>query len=273
MQVCTAIVKNLLKEAIPEPTEDKWKKISDQYWTNWNFPNCLGSLDGKHVEIESPANSGSLYFSYRKTFSIVLLALVDANYRFIWIDVGSYGKNSDSGIFSTSSLCKNLEENKLNVPNDAPLPGTDIHAPYVIVADEAFPLKRNLMRPYPGSQTEHDEHKRIFFNYRLSRARRMVECAFGILTQTFRLYLRKLKANPCNATTIITATCILHNLIRPSDVAQLGFVDMPSANQVNLLPLTGRGGNATREVFAVRKTLKNYFVSRTGSVDWQNQKI
>lgn len=156
----------------------------------WNFPNCLGAIDGKHVVIEeAPANSGSLYFNYEKTFSIVLLALVDANYRFIAVDIGSYGKNSDGGIFANSNLGKSLDSEKLNVPEDCVLPGTNNVAPYVILGDEAFPLKRYLMRPYPGTQSIEDIEKRIF-NYRLCRARRLVECAFGILSQTFRIYCR-----------------------------------------------------------------------------------
>lgn len=141
---------------------------------------------------------------------------------------------------------------------------------HVIVGDEAFPLKRNLMRPYPGSQTEQDVEKRIF-NYRLSRARRIVECTFGILVQTFRIYLRKLKAKPSNINAIITTTCILHNPIHPNIVASPDTVVMPLSNTVR--PMRGRGGNATREAFGVRETLKDYFSSPAGSVPWQNDKI
>ncbi|XP_022909476.2 uncharacterized protein [Onthophagus taurus] len=167
-------------------------------WSMWNFPNCLGALDDKHITIEAPANSGSLYFNYKKTFSIVLLALVDANYKFVAVDIGSYGKNSDGGIVANSALGKRLENATMNVPIDSPLPGTNIIAPYVILADEAFPLKKYLMRPYPGSKNVEDNAKRIF-NYRLCRGRRLVECAFGILSQTFRVYNRRLRAHPQNA--------------------------------------------------------------------------
>lgn len=74
--------------------------------TLWNYPNCLGALEGKHFTIQAPAKSGSLYFNHKKTFSVVLLALVDAHYNFTAIDVGAYGKNSDGGIFATSGLGK-----------------------------------------------------------------------------------------------------------------------------------------------------------------------
>ena len=61
------------------PTEDDWKEIEYKFCTKWNFPNCLGALDGKHIVITAPWNSGSMYFNYKGTFSLVLMALVDAD--------------------------------------------------------------------------------------------------------------------------------------------------------------------------------------------------
>ena len=212
-EVCESILKNCLTDMMPTPTRNDWERIADEFWNEWNFPNCVGALDGKHVILEAPKNSGSLYFNYKKTFSIVLLALVDANYKFIAVDVGSYGRSSDGGIFASSNLGKHLQDGTIDLPEDKAFPGTDMTAPYVIVADPAFPLKKYLMRPYPGSQLENRVERRIF-NYRLSRARRIVENAFGILTQKFRLYSRRLKSDPKYAEKIILTTCILHNYIR-----------------------------------------------------------
>jgi hypothetical protein len=66
------------------------------------------------------------------------------------------------------------------------LPGTTCLAPHVFVGDNAFLLKTYLMRPYPRSQSNGDSVKSIF-NYGLSRARRVVENAFGILSQKFKI--------------------------------------------------------------------------------------
>ena len=145
-------------------------------------------MDRKHVNIGAPANRGSVYFNYKKTFSVILLALVDANYL-IMIDVGSFGRSSDGGIFSYSALGKRMENGSLNIPPDSCLPGTNIEAPFVIVGDEAFPLKTYLMRPYRGRQSSGHDFM-TYFNNRLSRARRVSENAFGILVQKFRIFLK-----------------------------------------------------------------------------------
>ena len=101
------------------------------------------------------------------------MALVDAPFKFTVVDIRSYGRNSDGGIFAYSKLGKYLETH-LHIPEDKQLPGTSCLAPHVIVGNEAFPLKTYLMRPYPGSQSKGDNEKSIF-NYPFSRARRVVE--------------------------------------------------------------------------------------------------
>lgn len=105
------------------PTDaNDWQVISKNFEHSWQLPHFLGALDGKHVVIKAPDYSGSQYFNYKGTFSIVLMALVDANYRFICVDIGSFGRNSDGGIFKHSKLGKAITNGTLNIPNPEALP-------------------------------------------------------------------------------------------------------------------------------------------------------
>lgn len=82
-------------------------------------------MDGKHTIIQAPINSGSEFFNYKATFSIVLFALVDANYNFLFADVGCQGRISDEGVFKNCILYKKLVKGELGIPNPQPLPGRD----------------------------------------------------------------------------------------------------------------------------------------------------
>ena len=134
---------------MPVPTVEQWESIARGFEKEWQFPNCIGSLDGKHVAIQAPPRSGSAYYNYKGFYSIVLLAVVDAYKCFIVIDVGGYGKNSDGGILNASVLGQSLESGKLNIPANKPLPKTNDPLPHVFVEDEAFPLKTNIRNRIP----------------------------------------------------------------------------------------------------------------------------
>ena len=96
-ETCGAIWDGLVKEEMSPPSADRWKEIEREFANRWNFPNCVGAVDGKHIVITAPFKSGSLYHNYKGTFSINLMALVDANYKFIFVDIGQYGSNADWG--------------------------------------------------------------------------------------------------------------------------------------------------------------------------------
>lgn len=164
-------------------TQDEWLNIAKNYEDTWNFPYCLGAIDGKHIQLQASIGSGSEYYNYKNTFSVVLVAVVDANYNFIYANVGCQGRILDGGVFQNTSFFKLLNENKLELPTPKMLNGKEKQMPYVFVADEAFPLKENILKPYPGTHKKNSA-KRIF-NYRLSRACRVVENVFGILTAVF----------------------------------------------------------------------------------------
>ena len=141
----------------------------------------------------------------------MLLAIVDADYKFIYVDIGCNGRISDGGVFKNCNLYSMLEENKMKIPKPKNLPGTTIACPYHIVAHDAFPSKEYIMKPY--SQIGLTRDRRVF-NYRLSRARRVVENAFGILSNRFRVFMTPMALVPEKVKVITMACCCLHNFLR-----------------------------------------------------------
>ena len=101
----TQVVWSVLSKYVEAPnTEESWKEIAKGFEKQWNFPHCVGAIDGKHVNIQAPVNSGSTYFNYKKFFSIFLMAVCNFNYEFTLIDVGDIGRQSDSGVYNKSQL-------------------------------------------------------------------------------------------------------------------------------------------------------------------------
>ena len=192
------------------PIEEDWKQIEYRFNIKWNFPNCIGSLDGKHMMMRCPPNSHSLYYNYKGFFSIVLMALVDADYRFIYIDVGNYGSNGDSGIFKNSSLGEAFTGQLFDIPGPKRLPGYPEGVPYPTALWQMRHSPRmDLMQPYPhGKRQNRLPYDKSIFNYRLSRARRIVENAFGILAQRLRVFDRRLQIYDHNVIKIVNATFV-----------------------------------------------------------------
>ena len=172
--------------------EGEWKTVADEFERKWNFPNCLGAMDGKHVVIVAPAISGTLFFNYKKTFSIVLLAICNANYEFLMVDIGEAGRQSDAGVFANSNIERSITKNLLPVPNPCALPRTTKQFPYVFVADDAFPLRLHIVKPCTDCNLD---IKKSIANYRISRARRIIENTFRILAARFRIFYRPINAN------------------------------------------------------------------------------
>jgi len=111
-EVCQAIWDVLHEECIVVPkNEEEWKFASEEWLQKWQYPFCLGALDGKHINVQAFKNSGSLFRNYKGTFSVVLFAVVDANYKFIYIDIGQPGSNNDAKIWQE---CRLLILNKLH---------------------------------------------------------------------------------------------------------------------------------------------------------------
>ncbi|KAB0805169.1 hypothetical protein PPYR_02139, partial [Photinus pyralis] len=126
-------------------------------------------------------------------------------------EVGAYSKSNDSTIFKSSLFYKKLTNKTLNIPNSKAISEIRTPSPHVIVGDETFGLCDNIMRPYCGKKLTHT--KKIF-NFRLSRARRYIECCFGIMINKWRIFHRPLNVNIDFTEDIIQAFCVLHNYVR-----------------------------------------------------------
>ncbi|GFR64133.1 hypothetical protein ElyMa_003624800 [Elysia marginata] len=129
-----------------------------------------------------------------------------------------------------------LEKGKLNIPtSEFKVNSTERTIPFMIVGDEAFPLKTYLMKPYAAKTL--DQEKRIY-NYRHSRERRTVECAFGILAKKFEIFKRPLRVEPDKAVLLTNAALVLHNFIRRRDER---MVDWTSDVTYEVVEGQGRG--------------------------------
>ncbi|XP_026476143.1 protein ANTAGONIST OF LIKE HETEROCHROMATIN PROTEIN 1-like [Ctenocephalides felis] len=283
-EVCDALYLELKNDYLKIPcTSEEWENEAKRFDATWNFPNCIGAIDGKHVVMKAPEDSGSLYYNYKGTLSIVLMALVNADYKFLYIEVGCNGRVSDGGVYANCSLSACLENKSLNIPEAKPLRFQSVPVPYVIVADDAFPLKTYIMKPFPFR--DQPVENRVF-NYRLSRARRVVENAFGLLSMRFRFLRKPVELCPQKVIKLVQAACVLHNYLiekKSTKYVSEGTVDMEKngrliegcwrddplpQNSFYSLQHTG-ARNPTCTAKQVRENFRTYFMSRAGELPWQ----
>ena len=179
---------------MPKTDEEfKEKKNTEECW---QFPFSWCVVDGCHIPIKCPPGGPEAckeYHNFKNFFSIVLMAMVDSKYRFVWGSCGFPGNSHDSMIFQSTSLWSSIKEGKVlpNFTQDQ----NGISIPPVILGDSAFPLETLLMKLYTNAVLIKEQK---YFNYRLSRARMVVEGAFGQLGNSLLWILEKLKNESLN---------------------------------------------------------------------------
>ena len=131
--------------------------IEERFRNRWNVPHVVCALDGKHIAMKKPKKSSSEYFNYKGYFSLVPLALVEADYKYLRINVGASGSSSDAQIFNCSKLTRRIENRTLGLPPPEPLGpgGPDLH--YFLLGDDAFALMPWLVKPYRRRQLTREE--------------------------------------------------------------------------------------------------------------------
>ena len=210
-----AALRKLVTLFMPALTPQELEQKAKEFHQKWDFPNCCIAIDGKHIRIVLPNQSGSLFYNYKGFFfffSTVLLAVVDANYKLMFIDVGSYGKEGDPEFFERSSLGKMFYYGTL-LPPPGQLPDSDLVLTHIFVGDDAFRLHPNMLKPYLRERAVGDSMKAIFI-YRLSRASRTSENAFGLLSQVFHILYTAINLLPKTMDDVVNVCCCLHNMLR-----------------------------------------------------------
>lgn len=240
--------------------------IEDGFHSIWQFPHCIGALDGKHVKFRPKRSDGSSFRNYKGNDSIVLLALVDANYKILFADIGRNGRMNDGAIFRESVLFQKLRDGSLNLPSKSPLPGSDLCVPYVFVADDAFALQENVMKPFPERDLT---PQRRTCNYRFCRARRVVENVFGMMSNKFRILLQTIPLSVSKVELITKVCCLLHNFVLARN--SQGYAPQ-NVDELPCLPsISVRGANrSTDNAREVREHFSWYF-NTVGRVPWQER--
>lgn len=208
IEFCESVVSILWKKHVHFPlNRDELKEAACKFQSALGVPLAIGAIDGCHIPVSPPLEHARDYYNFKGWYSVVLFAVVDCQYKFTYINVGSPGKCNDGYIFGNSSLGKLISNGGLNEYKKN-INGTEI-ATYLL-ADSAFPLSKHLIKPYPDNVNLPTD--KAHFNLCLSGARRIVENAFGRLKARFRVVSKRMEVEMGNVNNIIIACCILNNM-------------------------------------------------------------
>uniref|UniRef100_A0A915DU80 DDE Tnp4 domain-containing protein n=1 Tax=Ditylenchus dipsaci TaxID=166011 RepID=A0A915DU80_9BILA len=193
-EVSEAIVTAMQTEYLPTPTRQTWERSAERFNRLRQFPKTLGAIDKKHIAIVKPEHSGAAFFNYKKFYSIVLLAIADAESRFLMVDISSPLRHS------------------LGSPEAALPPNEEGSLPFIFLRDGGFGCTDLVLTPFTDRGA--DSQEKIAFNGQLSRARSAVEHAFGIFAKRWRIFLGTIEARPETARLYTLAAVILHNFLK-----------------------------------------------------------
>lgn len=209
------------------------------------------------------------------------MAVSDAQYKFLYVNIGAKGSASDGGVFNACPLATALKNNTLNVPPNKPLPGRSVSVPYRLLADDAFPESEHIMKPIPGQNLSQTDR---IFNYRFSRGRRVIENSFGIATARWRVLRTKIEFIPKNIEKIVGAVCVLHNFCLREEVylpPNSNLIDRDVNGEIvrgtwhdnhDLISLQSAYSRTNNVLNNIREEFRQYFVSNIGELSWQYEK-
>jgi len=216
-EVCEALIAGVTPKYMIPPTAADFKLIADEFSKKWSLPNCVGAVGCKNVKLRVPENVGADFKEEQHCISVV--ALCDAKFCFTIAEVDYLGSKSDGSAFKHSNLGQSISGNSLATPPPSKLPKSkgDQQFNYFAVGANNLSLRENFMIPYPkASLNDQDEklrYERRIFNFRLSRATRVADNAFGVMVCRWKKMQKRL-AVPVDTAILYVRACIcLHNYI------------------------------------------------------------
>ena len=207
-ETAQSIVSVLLKHYLYFPTGAQLDDVIRGFESKWGFPQCAGAIDGSHIPVRAPTLNHTDYYNRKGWYSIIIQAVVDHNYIFRDVCIGRPGSVHDARVLANSTLYEKATSQKILNGHVKQMMGHDI--PAVLVGDSGYLLLTWIMKPYAHNTCLTRAQKS--YNYRLSRARIVVENAFGRLKARWR---RLLKPNDMlieNVPNLVAACCVLHNI-------------------------------------------------------------
>ena len=248
-EFCTAAETLLVPEHIRNPSEEKFREMPVYFDNKYGLPNCVGSIDGPHIPIIAPQEYHCDYFNRKGWHSLLLQAVVDGKGRF-W-------NLHDATVLGLSALWDLAIQRSLFPAHTRNIGG--VSAGYYILGDFAYPLQNWLLKPFHDTGRLAAEQR--MFNYKFSRARVVVENAFGRLKGRWRCLLKRNDSDIKLVTSMVYACSDLHNSENHGETYDTGLdVHEPATTPVAGAEGHGDGEGAEEEGRDVREGLMRHLL-------------
>lgn len=179
----------------PTRSQQQLQEAKSNWYEKFEYPSAIGAIDCTHIRIEKPSGAiGNEYVNRKGYASINVQATCDEKHRFTSVDASWPGSVHDNRIFKNSEIHVDLS-NRQGV---------------VLLGDEGYGIAPFVMKPFANPNSPQEVH----FNRIHSKARVVIENAFGQLKRRFPILKYMIRVKLERVPTYIIACCVLHNVAK-----------------------------------------------------------